>query len=134
MTQDRIQYSISLVFLCGVGVLASTTTRLFNNFFHVGFGALTVVSIKCSIFWNATPCNLVEVYRRFGESSKSDQPSYRSDCCFFLAGRFLSCFKSEGRDIALLRNVSRFLPDCRHRITEDSKERKAAPVKKVKSL
>jgi hypothetical protein len=36
---------------------------------YVGFQVLTAASMKMTIFWNAAPCSLAEVYRRFRGAS-----------------------------------------------------------------
>jgi hypothetical protein len=33
---------------------------------HVRYQVLTAASVKVTVFWDVTPCRLVEVYRRFG--------------------------------------------------------------------
>jgi hypothetical protein len=37
--------------------------------FYLGFEVLTAVVVKCTIFWDITPCNLLCVNRSFGRTS-----------------------------------------------------------------
>jgi hypothetical protein len=41
-------------------------TLICNMYSNVGLEILTAVSMKGIIFWNVTPCSLVELYRCFG--------------------------------------------------------------------
>jgi hypothetical protein len=42
------------------------------------FEVLTVVTMKITVFWDVTPCRLVDCYRRFGDSSALNLEAARS--------------------------------------------------------
>jgi hypothetical protein len=46
----------------------------FFMFIYVRFDFLTTVTMKIAVFWDMTPCSMVEEYRRFAEI---DGPIFR---------------------------------------------------------
>jgi hypothetical protein len=67
---------------------------------------------KSTIFWNMTPCSLVEIYRHFGgifRITKSEPSKHRSrEITWFLLALF---FDPDDVSSKSIRNVSEFLPD-----------------------
>jgi hypothetical protein len=63
----------------GVPFIYAHNRCLFWKSYNMGFEVLTPVGMKISIFWDITPCSLLKVNRRYGEtsppSSGSNKPS-----------------------------------------------------------
>jgi hypothetical protein len=67
--------------------------------YSVGFGVLTAIVMKSSIFWDITPCSQLKVDRRFGASNDF--------ACYLLYAGFLlgPLFNPEDIGDMFLRNV-----------------------------
>jgi hypothetical protein len=76
----------------------------------VGFDVLMAVAVKSTIFWEVTPCSLIEIYRRFGGTQcvlLVLSRHIRGSLCFFPA----ACFFGLLFDNKFLRNVDKLLQD-----------------------
>jgi hypothetical protein len=79
---------------------------------------LMAVTVKITMFWNVTPCSLVEVYWRFGGTCYLRRQASSSACFLLPASGFLGFFYPEGRDTTFLEKLMSFYRTTRLHIPE----------------
>jgi hypothetical protein len=82
----------------------------------VGFKVLTAVTTNNTIVWDVTPCNLVEIHRRFKGSYflrlQCRRLSTASRAWFFLFFRLGLLFDLQAGSATFPRNFGGLIPDC----------------------